>query len=113
MRKLSDVRISDEALRVLRKEIEDTRLQPGNVIGLVYVKEYVNPNGATVKGFRPGYMAGPWEADQLSDTWAQTQLASGELIYFIPRWKWDAQDPVLIALVAPNSRMFTISSIRR
>jgi hypothetical protein len=108
MKLISNISLSERALAVFKRERAAVSVRAGEVFALAYMFSFVNADGSTVKGFRPGYMAGAWPAAQLSEKWALAKPPDSAEFYFLPRFKWRARDHYVIDLVSPLYALFSI-----
>ena len=111
MRRVENITIAERALATLRAELSACRLGRGDVAVLVYVFTYTNADGTTVQGFWPGYMVGPWPADQLTDRYLELRSPGVVPFYFLPKFAWTAEARYRVDLVAPGARMFSIGPV--
>lgn len=96
---ITNISIADRATSVLRREHARIKLGRGDVFALVYVFTYTNPDGTTVDGFQPGYMAGPWPINLLTDRWALARPSDHPEFHFLPKFTWSAQAWYIVDLV--------------
>ena len=75
---------------------------------MYYVSSFVNPDGTTVEGFRPGYMVDSVSPDGLSDAWALAQLLDGPDFLFMPKFKWRADARYVVDKASPTFALFSI-----
>jgi hypothetical protein len=110
MLRITNISITRRAASILRREHARVKLSSGDVFGLVYVFTYTNPDGTIVKGFEPGYMAGPWPINLLTERWAVAHPPDNPEFHFLPRFTWTRDDWYLIDLAG---RLFQIGPAPR
>jgi hypothetical protein len=105
---IDNVSATPRAARVLKKAWEAYIPRAVEAFALVFCESYVNPDGTTVEGFQPGYVAGPLRTKGLSKYWLLAHLPDGIEFYFHPRSNWDPQAKYLVDL---QGAMFSISRL--
>ncbi len=106
----SNTQITDRALALLRREIAATKIGPGETVALVYFSEYVDRDRKTLDGFRPGYGAMAWRADQMHD-WRVAQLPDGTTLPFFARFKMATDTRYSIDIASDAFGLFSIDPI--
>lgn len=109
MQRITNISITGPALLVLRER--HARFRPrceGETFGMYFMSSFVNPDGSTVRGFRPGYSISSVPAEGLGDHWAMAQPPDGPDFLFMPKFTWRAEERYLIDLVSPAFELFSI-----
>jgi hypothetical protein len=101
MRRVTNLSITEAAARNLRQEAATFAPRPGEVFALVYMFSFTNPDGTTVAGFEPGYLAGGWPTKNIGPSWLLAELADGTEFHFRPRREWNAHVRYLVDAVGP------------
>ncbi len=108
MRIVTNFSVTAKADANLKKEMAASPPEPGSVFALVYMFQFENADGTMVKGFRPGYQAGPWPTKHIGGRWLLARLPNGTEFYFLPRGVWDAGATYRLDTVGP---LFSIESV--
>ncbi len=106
--RIRNISITDRAAEVLLRQKREFNPGPGDVFALVYIASYINPDGTTVDGFRPGYMVSPLSPKDMGPGWVIAELSTGVGFHFEPRFKWSAKERYIMDRVSPVFAMFSI-----
>ncbi|MGV8856714.1 MAG: hypothetical protein ACOH2L_19015 [Devosia sp.] len=98
---IRNISLTERAAPEFHRQRLAFRADPGEVFALVWVSSYVKRGGATRPGFVPGYMCGPLFLQGLASPWACAELSDGWRFYFLPRFKWRADDHYVVDKPGP------------
>jgi hypothetical protein len=104
---ITNISITEKAaitLDVLKATVEPL---PGEIFALYYMVSFVEADGTTVEGFRPGYTAGSWKYRD-APMWALARFASGMEFHFMPRFIWRLDEHYSVDLLSERHAIFSI-----
>ena len=108
MMRIKNISITDRAAEMLHRQKKEFNSRPDDVFSLVYISSYVNSDGTTVDGFRPGYMVSPLSPVYMGAGWVIAELSTGIDFHFSPRFRWSAKEQYIMDRVSPVFAMFSI-----
>ncbi|MHB1104220.1 MAG: hypothetical protein ACYC0C_15905 [Devosia sp.] len=108
MMRITNISITDAARQVLDRRKSVFKPRADDVFALTYMSSFINSDGTTVEGFRPGYAISPWPVEYLSPNWVMVQLSGGTEFHLMPRFKWSARERYNMDLVSPSLELFSI-----
>ena len=97
MQPITNISIADRAAPILRRQY--ALFQPrerGDVFALAYISSFLNSDGTVVAGFQPGYMRHSLSPARRGDMWMLAEPAGAPRFYFMPKFKWSADEHYLI-----------------
>ncbi len=98
--RITNVSITKRAELALDRERARVRLGEGQVFALAYLTSFTNPDGTTVAGFRPGYMATAYPSGAPDAAWTVAHLAGGQEFYLMPtRFECQANETYVVDLI--------------
>ena len=114
MFRITNIWATDRAYEMLRKERARFRpRRPGEVFAMLYWSKYTGPDGATVRGFRPGYSTHSESPNGLDDCWAMAQLIDGPDFLFIPKFVWKSDEEYVVDVASEKFATFSIGPVAR
>lgn len=114
MIRVSNIWASDEAYTLLWRE--RARFKPrraGEIFAMLYWSGFTEPDGTTVKGFRPGYSVHSQAPNGLGDHWAMAQLIDGPDFLFMPKFAWRSDEDYLVEVASEMFATFSIGPAGR
>ena len=104
-----NVSISNAAKSIIERQIQKVTAEH-KVVGFAYISKFVNPDGSTVAGFRPGYMGSPMPRPMHDSAWLL--IRSGCLsFYLFPHFSWDANEQYRIDHVGGDFALLSIEPV--
>ena len=108
MIRITNISITDAARQVIDRRKSVFKPRGDDVFALTYTSSFINRDGTTVDGFRPGYEISPWPLEYISPNWAVVQLPGGTEFHLMPRFKWSARERYIMDLASPSLELFSI-----
>ena len=112
MVRITNISITDAAKQVIDRRKAIFKPRGDYVFALTYTSSFINRDGTTVEGFRPGYEVSPWPLEYISPNWAIVQLPGGTEFHLMPRFRWSAREHYIMDLVSPSLELFSIGPAR-
>ncbi|HVW94195.1 MAG TPA: hypothetical protein VHB74_16510 [Devosia sp.] len=113
MRTVENISVTERAAALLGARKAAGSRRKGSPFVLVYMSSHTNRDGATVEGFRPGYMAMFWEHEYVGPDWFLAQPPGGMDFYYLPRPGWDAGGHYVVDAIDGPLVLFSIEPIQR
>lgn len=107
MQLITNISITDKAAIALDVLKATFRQRPDEIFALHYMTSFVEADGTTVEGFRPGYTVGSWKYRD-APMWALARFTSGMEFYFMPKFVWSADERYCVDLVSERHTIFSI-----
>jgi hypothetical protein len=85
--------------------------RPDDVFALTYISRFVEKDGTTVAGFRPGYTVDSVSPAGLGEMWALAQPFRTPEFLFMPRFKWRADAKYLIDVASETFELFSVEPV--
>jgi hypothetical protein len=108
MLRITNINVTAEAAPILWQMRGSVQLRPNDLFALVYMSKFTNPEGVTVPGFVPGYVAYPDPLRNPSSTWVLAHLPNGFEFCFIPKARWDAGQSYAVDIASRSVRTLAI-----
>lgn len=109
MLRIANISVTDRAAPILSRHRELFRpREPGDEFALAYTSSLLNRDGTTVEGFRPGYSRHSLSPVGRGDMWALAQPVGAPQFYFMPKFKWSAQERYVIDVASVPFELLSI-----
>ena len=109
MQRITNISVTERAALILRKHHELFKPRaPGDDFALAYISSFVNRDGSAVEGFRPGYFRHSLSPEGRDSIWVLAQPPQGPDFYFMPKFKWHADEHYIIDVASEPFDLLSI-----
>jgi hypothetical protein len=108
MIRITNISITDAARQVIDRRKAVFKPPGDYVFALTYTSSFINRDGTTVEGFRPGYEISPWPLSYIGPAWMMVRLAHGTEFHLMPRFRWNVEKRYVMDLISLPHETFSI-----